>query len=323
MSQTMKDQAVGLRLMWGGFWSSRIIITANNFRIFDQLTKPVDANHVAMAVGCDPRATEVLLNALAALRLIKKSRQLYSNLPIASRFLVTGSKYYQGDILKHADNLWNSWSQLDMVLKTGKAASSKFDHNAFIMGMHNIAQFVAPDIVQAIGGIDRVESALDLGGGPGTYSIELLRQGAKAVTHFDLNPTTRIARKLANEANVKDKLKFISGDVLHNDIGGGYDLVLISQFIHAFSPEETSLIFSKSFEALRSGGRIAVHEFRIDPSHASPTQGALFSVNMLVGTNGGRCYPAAEISAMLRKAGFVKPLVSTVTGNNLVIATKR
>lgn len=65
-------EAVGLRMLWGGFWSSRIIISANNLGIFDQLTEPRDACAVARAIKADPRATEVLLDALTALRTGKK-----------------------------------------------------------------------------------------------------------------------------------------------------------------------------------------------------------------------------------------------------------
>jgi RNA-binding protein YhbY len=40
--------------------------------------------------------------------------------------------------------------------------------------------------------------------------------------------------------------------------------------------------------------------------HTRPTSGALFAVNMLVGTAGGRTYSFEEIKSALESAGFIK-----------------
>ncbi|MGB4599573.1 MAG: methyltransferase [Trichlorobacter sp.] len=314
-----QEQAQWLRMLWGGFWSSRIIITANNLQIFDHLTEPKDAPALAELIKSDPRATEVLLHALVALQLLKKHQGRFRNASLSTRFLVSGTPHYQGDILKHADNLWNSWSQLDNVVKTGKPASkTTFDHHAFIMGMHNIAHLVAPEVVRSIG-MQGVAKAMDLGGGPGTYAMEMRRQGAASVTHFDLPDTTNVAKRLTKQAGI-DGILFKSGDVLQDKLGAGYDLVLLSQLIHAFSAEQTQMIFEKVCQALRPGGRVVVQDFALNPNLTSPTQGALFSVNMLVNTPGGRCYPAQEIRALLKQAGFVRASSRMAAGNSLTIA---
>ncbi len=312
-------EAQWLRMMWGGFWSSRIIITANNLQLFDHLTEPREASTLAALIKADPRATEVLLDALTALRLVRKQNGRYRNASLSAKFLVRGTPHYQGDILRHADNLWQGWSQLDTVVKTGKPASEvAFDHRAFIMGMHNIADLIAPEVVKVIN-LQGVDRALDLGGGPGTYALEMRRQGATRVTHFDLPATSAIARKMVKQAGL-DGIVFRSGDVLTDELGEGYDLILLSQFIHAFSAEQTLRVFQKACRALTPGGRIVVQEFPLNPSHTSPTQGALFSVNMLVNTAGGRCYPAQEIRTLLKQAGCVRASSRTVAGNSLTIA---
>lgn len=318
---TVQEQAQWLRMLWGGFWSSRIIITANNLGLFDLMTEAKSAAAIAAEAACDPRATQQLLNALTALQLVKKQQGLYRNAPLSAKFLVRGTPHYQGDILRHADNLWNSWSQLDQVVKSGQPARASFNHQAFIMGMQNIAGLIAPEVIRAVN-MQGVRHALDLGGGPGTYALEMLRQGAAQVTHFDLPDTTAIAREMIASADVRG-ISFQSGDILQDHPGSGFDLVLLSQFIHAFSPEETRLIFEKAYSCLTPGGRIAVQEFPFNPDHTSPTQGALFSINMLVNTPGGRCYPPAEIRSLLRQAGFCTATSSMVAGNSLTIAKRK
>jgi len=63
-------------------------------------------------------------------------------------------------------------------------------------------------------------------------------------------------------------------------------------------------LLKKVRAALNPGGRVVVQEFAIDASRTKPPQAALFSVNMLVNTPGGRCYAPGEIKGWLKEAGY-------------------
>lgn len=147
-----------------------------------------------------------MLDALTGLGLLRKNKNRYSNLPIAAKFLVSGQPYYQGDILRHADTLWKNWSGLDEVMKTGKSYHKSHDQEAFILGMHNLARLKARDIIKAIG-LKDVKTALDLGGGPGTYSIEMAKRGIKA-TLFDYPETIEIAKRVISKIPLYPLLPF-------------------------------------------------------------------------------------------------------------------
>jgi len=187
-------QAKELRKLWGGFWPARVLLTANNFGIFDYLKSPKTAIEIAKSLKTDSRATEILLDALTGLGLLKKSGNKYKNTLTANRFLIKESPYYHGDIIKHADTLWKNWSGLDEIIKTGRPNRSAHDHEAFIKGMHNIASLKAKDVIKAID-LKGVKKALDLGGGPGTYSIEMAKKGVLA-TLFDVPETIKIAKEI-------------------------------------------------------------------------------------------------------------------------------
>jgi ubiquinone/menaquinone biosynthesis C-methylase UbiE len=297
----MLDDAKELRRVWGGFWSSRVLLTANNFRVFEYLEIPRTAGNLADILKTDRRATEILLDALTGLGLAKKTRAGYKNTSLSRRFLISRNPYYQGDILRHADALWRNWSGLDEVLRTGQPHHTAHDHRSFIRGMHNIAVLKAGKVIRAVG-LRGVRKALDLGGGPGTYAIEMAKRGV-SVTLFDRPETVDIAKEVIKEAKVKD-IRFLSGDFLHDDIGKGYDLIFISQVLHSCSEGESSHVIRKSGNALNSGGRIAVQEFYLENDRAHPVQSALFSVNMLVNTAAGRCYSPSEIKKWLSGAGL-------------------
>ncbi len=297
------EQSQQLKKLWGGYQSARVLMTANNYRVFDCLQKQKTANALAKDIGADVRATEILLDALAGMGLLIKQKDRYKNSSQSSRFLVSESPYYQGDIIKHGETMWDRWSDLDKVMKTGKPSQRSRDHDAFILGMHNISSHKAKNIISEVE-LEGVQSALDLGGGPGTYSIEMARRGAH-VTLFDLPETIEIAKKLlARSPKAAKKMTFLEGDFFVDDIGSGYDLIFISQIVHSLSEKENISLLRKCRKALSDKGRVVIHEFPIKDSKIAPVRSALFAVNMLVNSEGGRTWSPRDIKEWFKKAGF-------------------
>jgi 3-hydroxy-5-methyl-1-naphthoate 3-O-methyltransferase len=315
MTRKVIDEAEELRRLWAGYWSSRVVITANNLGVFDLLKSPKTAGDVASELNTDSRATEMLLNALTGLGLLKKKSGTFRNGPLSNKFLVRGKPFYQGDILRHADTLWKNWSGLDEVVRTGNPRRAARDHESFIRGMHNVASIRVNDVLRETG-LRGVKRALDLGGGPGTYSIALAKRGVSA-TLFDVPETIAVARDVIRQSGVKG-INMIEGDFMRDDIGGGYDLILISQVLHSFSAEDNVRIIRKSGKALNPRGRIVIQEFYLDESRTNPVHGVLFSINMLVNTVGGRCYSPHEIRSWLEETGFNEVTEKIMAGNVLV-----
>jgi SAM-dependent methyltransferase len=302
------------------FRASRVLITASTCRLFDHLEQWRRPSDVARRLTLDRRATEILLDALVTLGLVQKERGRYRNGDAASSHLVSGSAFYLGDIVGHYATLWDRWSRLDSVVKTGTPVSGPFDHRSFIMGMHNLAKFKASHVIGALD-LSDVKRALDLGGGPGTYSIALAKRGI-GVTLFDMKETVAIARKVISSEKAGSRIGFLEGDFHTDDIGSGYDLILVSQILHSLSSRESISLLRKSHKALKRGGAIAIHEFLLSDDHTHPPQGALFSVNMLVNTTGGRSYAPSEISHMLVKAGF-SSVSHTILEDTVVVQARK
>jgi 2-polyprenyl-3-methyl-5-hydroxy-6-metoxy-1,4-benzoquinol methylase len=315
----MKDMQDFARL-WGGFRASRVVLTANNLGLFGRIGKGSNAARLASALRTDARATEILLDALTALGLLRKRGTTYRLLPPAKHFLLPDSPWYQGDMLRHADTLWKNWSGLDEVVRTGKPnRSGSRHHDVFIRAMHNNAVLHAGAVIGSIDLRD-VRTALDLGGGPGTYSIELAKRGIQ-VTLFDLPNTVEVARETIAHAGAKG-ITFRGGDFHFDDLGGGYDLVIISQVLHSLSGVEARALLAKVHLALAPRGRAVIHEFRLDEDRAGPVPGALFSVNMLVNTTAGRSYAPREMRTWLREAGF-RSLAVRDLGDTVVVSGRK
>jgi hypothetical protein len=303
------------------FMPARIILTANHYRIFDHCeTGGKTPASLSRTLKTDSRATELLLNSLVSIGLLKKNDDRYSNAILSSRYLVRGKPEYQGDIMDHYNVLWDNWSGLNTVLKTGKPFRKAHDHESFILGMHNIASLKEKDVIKALDlrGVNRL---LDLGGGPGTYSIAFAKKKID-VTLLDYPATLRISRRLIREACFQKKIRLLPGDFIKSAWGGGYDMVFISQIFHSYTAGECRGFLRKSRAALRPGGRVVVQEFYLDETRANPPVGAIFAINMLVNTPGGRTYTPKEMTGWMKKAGFVRVEKKLLDDTVLVIGAR-
>lgn len=321
MIRSGEDKNLGWLRQISSFSASRIILTANNFGIFDCLEgNGKTAGAVAKSISADARATELILNSLTAIGLLKKEGARYRNSPVSSKYLVYGKPDYQGDILRHNSILWDNWSGLDTVLKTGKPFRKSHEHESFILGMHNIA---LQRTGKVLGGINLkgVKKVLDLGGGPGTYSMAFAKKKIE-VTLLDYPDTFKISKRLIKEAGLGKNIKLLAAEIMSDDWGGNYDLVFISQIFHAYSPEDCISMLRKSHDALNPAGRVVVQEFYLEESRTAPPQGAIFAINMLVNTEKGRTYTVKEMSSWMKKTGF-KDIGSKLIDETVLVTGKK
>jgi ubiquinone/menaquinone biosynthesis C-methylase UbiE len=299
---SISNELQRLRSFATGFMGARVLITANTLGMFELLERPLSAQSVSKRLNLTRRATEILLDVLVSLGFLKKSGQKYQNSSLSKRFLIKKSPYYQGDLLRHYDNLWRSWSVLDEVVRTGEPSSAEFDFRAFIMAMDNIARFKVKDVIRRIR-LKSVKRVLDLGGGPGTYSLAFARK-AEEVVLYDRPETLRIAEENIKDDPFKNRIVLKAGDFMVDDLGRGYDIVFMSQILHSYSEKECLRLIKKVKRSLVQGGTVVIHEFYLDRTRTSPASGALFAVNMLVNTPSGRSYTQEELQSWLKKAGF-------------------
>jgi 2-polyprenyl-3-methyl-5-hydroxy-6-metoxy-1,4-benzoquinol methylase len=140
---------------------------------------------------------------------------------------------------------------------------------------------------------------LDLGGGHGRYGHELARLGLK-VTLFDRPLCCQIAQE-----RYGDEIGTQSGDFMVDDLGGPYDVVLLSNIVHGLGPDELDSLFGRLRAVIRPGGVVAIKDMFLDDAQARPEAAALFGVTMLLYTSAGRSYTTTEMREHLARAGFV------------------
>jgi (2Fe-2S) ferredoxin/predicted O-methyltransferase YrrM len=300
-----------LNEMIRGFMPSRCVLTALELDIFTAVGDGANAEQVGTRIHANARAAGILLGALVSLGLLAKTGDEYKNTPETARFFVQGSKDNQRNGLLHSANIWHRWSTLTEVVRRGThipidAASTPEWTTNFIAGMQRNSKDRAPLIVKALGttGVRRI---LDLGGGSGSYSIAFAKASPEAQCEIlDLPEVVPLTTEYVSKAGVAEQVSIRAGDMLHDDFGSGYDIVMLNAICHMFSEEQNLDIFRRARKALAQNGRLVVQDFILNPDKTGPQHAALFSVNMLVGTDAGASYSEVEYASWMKAAGFTE-----------------
>ena len=307
------------------FMPSRVILTALELDVFSAIGEGCTAAELAKRLRTDCRGTELLLDALASLGLLRKEDAMFRNSPQAARFLAEGSPDSARQAQLHTANMWKRWSYLTDSVKTGEPAP--VDRGAdsvasFIAAMDHSSRGRVRAITQALQ-LNGTRRVLDLGGGSGAYSIAFAKASPELQSEIvDLPEVVSIAQEHIRSAGFSQRITVRAGDMLTADLPSrSYDLVLLSSICHMFSPEENRALLARARAALCPKGRIAIADFIIDPDKASPRSAALFALNMLVATRGGATYSEPEYEAWLKEAGFAEVKRIRMPGPiNLIVA---
>jgi SAM-dependent methyltransferase len=300
-----------IREFAASFQKSRILLTGFELDIFSNVYESgASSNLIADNLHLDEHACERLLNALVSLGFLTKQNDLFFNTAESFTFLSKKSPDYLGGLM-HTNHLWNTWSNLSQVIRTGNPANRSEINvrgedwlSPFINAMHDRAKKQAP---QQLAGIDLsgIRSVLDVGGGSGAYSMEFVskKPGIEA-TVFDLPNVVHLTKKYLDLEGFSARIKTHAGDYTTDDLPKGFDLVFLSAIIHSNSLETNRLLIKKCYKSLNKKGKIIIQDWMMNNDRTQPVQGAIFAINMLVGTEAGDCFTEQEVKEMLKGAGF-------------------
>jgi 2-polyprenyl-3-methyl-5-hydroxy-6-metoxy-1,4-benzoquinol methylase len=154
---------------------------------------------------------------------------------------------------------------------------------------------------------DRKLRVLDLAAGHGLYGIAFAKQNPQIeVTAVDWPKVLEVANENAQAAGVAGRYQTKPGSAFDVDYGTGYDLVLLTNFLHHFDKDTCVTLLRKVHAALADGGRAVALEFVPNDDRVTPPQAAAFSVQMLGGTPTGDAYTFVELEQMAHNAGFAR-----------------
>lgn len=302
----------------------RILLTAIELNVFTAVDGGATVAHVARRIRTEPRATEMLLNALVALKMLRKTDGVFENEPLAATLLTDSSPENVRLAMLHTVHRWETWSTLTDRVR-GRITPVEYRmrgsarHEQLLARLHRKAAEQAPELVLAIG-VDGVRRVLDIGGGSGAYAIALANASPEIeVDVVDLPDVVPIMNRYVAAAGLGGRVRTRSGDLLKDEFGTGYDLALLSSVTHLLSEQENRDLIARCRRALASSGRLVIRDWVLDSDKTSPREATITALQMLVATPHGSTYSCDEYAVWLRDAGFAEFELRQLEGGRRVV----
>lgn len=296
----------------GYYWETKILLTAVKLDVFSAIDeKPKAVQDIAGRILADKLALALLLNALVAMKLLTKEGDLYGNSSTALKHLVRHSAQYVGHLLLLHDAEWRNWGQLEETIRTGRRT---VDRHVFetdpelgsnvLTVLNRIGQQSGPDFARRLK-LTGSERLLDLGGGAGTNAIAFCQAYSELrATVFDLPATLKLTKKTVKDAGLESRITLAPGDFNRDQLGGPYDVVLMSDILHYQTFQMNHDLVKKAFVSLAPGGRLIIKDRFLDEAGTGPAWTTAFTIHILVNTQYGSCYKCSDAMQWLTESGF-------------------
>jgi len=271
---------------------------------------------IAQACGVSERGARILCDYLAVMGFLTKEDVRYSLTRDSAVFLDRRSPAYLGGAVEFLGSSMLTEAFNDIAgaaRKGGTAISSEGslapDHPIwvkFARAMGAMSAMPAQAIVDMTGSEGATSlRVLDIAAGHGVYGIAFARKNPNAlVTALDWPHVLDVAKENAKAAGVIDRYKTIEGSAFDVEFGTGYDVILLTNFLHHFDGPTCETLLRKVHAALADGGKAITLEFVPNDDRISPPNSAMFSMVMLASTPSGDAHTFAELRGMFESAGF-------------------
>jgi len=262
------------------------------------------------------RGVRILCDYLTIIGFLSKDDGGYQLTPTSAFFLNRHSPTYSGTISQFLNlpELVSAYGKLADVIRNGETAmvgkgTVDAEDPVWVVFAKSMTPLIGPTadfVASLINGAGRAKArVLDIAAGHGLFGISVARHNPEAeIVAVDWPAVLRVAQENARKAGVQARYELLAGDAFTIDFKGPYDAVLLTNLLHHFNDEACVSLLRKIHASLKPGCRLVTLEFVPNDDRISPAIPAAFSLTMLAQTPEGDAYTFAELSKMLKAAGF-------------------
>lgn len=294
------------------------IKTAIELDVFSAIARgSVTSKEIAAACGASERGTRILCDYLVIIGFLTKENGNYGLTPDSATFLDKSSPAYMGSVIDFmlSPMLTGNFVHLTEAVKKGGAAGEtqplEPEHPVWVKFARAMVPMMAMPSQQLARLVDSKANEplkiLDIAAGHGLFGLAFAKQNPQAeITAVDWPNVLGVAKENAENSGVSDRYHTAPGSAFEVDFGAGYDVVLLTNFLHHFDVATCETLLKKVHAALKDGGRAVALEFVPNEDRVTPPQAAAFSMMMLGATPAGDAYTFTELETMFRDAGFTR-----------------
>lgn len=302
------------------------------------------AAQLAPRCGAAERGMRILCDGLVLLDFLTKdnARQpRYRLSEVAATFLDKRSPAYFGGVTQFllAPHIRGGFENLTSAVRRGGTVMGE-RHDGTVAPEHPVwvdfARAMAPamsmaatklaELLDPAPDASRPLRILDVAAGHGLFGISIARRNPAAhVTALDWSTVLAVAKENAKAVGLgDDRYATIAGSAFDAPLGGPYDLVLLTNFLHHFNWTECEDVLRRFHAVTAPGGRAVILEFAPDDDRVTPADMAGFALTMLATTPEGDAYTVREYQSMLKTAGYRDPEMHPLppTNERVVLARR-
>ena len=236
----------------------------------------------------------------------------YGLTPEAALFLSKRSRAYMGSaamFLAHEHHVGHFKDVAAVVRKGGSLDDGNMGPDdpvwvEFARSMAELNGGVSRMIAPLVARTGHAMKVLDVAAGHGIFCIDVAKLNPAAeIFAVDWSNVLQVAIENAEAAGISNRFHPIAGSAFDVDLGSGYDLVLLPNFLHHFDPPTNVKLLQRIRAAMKADGVLATAEEVPNDDRVTPPI-ASFSMMMLCSTPAGDAYTFREFDAMFREAGF-------------------
>ena len=315
--ETLLETSEELSRVAFGFMASKALFGALHIDLFSRVSEGVATiDDLAAATKVPRNRIMTLVTALTSIGALKFEGGKYSNSPAAEQFLVRGAKYDFGDYLRYQidKQMYPFLQQLNDVLD-GSLGPEEIDSYAHWMSDGDQATLYSESqhsgslgpgrSLARVVDLSRARTLLDVGGGTGAMTISLCNAYPELEsTIIDFPNVAEIGWRFVSEADLVNRVRYIPGNALESTWPTEQDAVLMSYLLSGVPGGRISDLIDWTWESLRPGGVLMVHDFMVDQNRRGPTLAALWQLQHMAFTPDAQSISTAWLSERLKEKGF-------------------
>ncbi|MBS1840917.1 MAG: class I SAM-dependent methyltransferase, partial [Acidobacteria bacterium] len=261
----------GIFQMLNAYQQTAVLRAAIELDLFSAIGEgATTAEAIAARVNAKTRGVRILCDALCVAGLLTKNGLEYGLSVDAATFLDRKSPACIASIAGFLgrSELTKNFSVLTETIQNGAPPAdtvAEAENPIWVSFARSMAPLTVPsanfiaDLLGAQNG--QPMKVLDIAAGHGNFGITIAKLNPKAqIVAQDWAPVLTVALENAQRANVEARVQVLPGSAFEVEFGEGYDVVLLTNFLHHFDAATNESLLKKIHTALRPGGRVVTLE---------------------------------------------------------------
>ncbi len=271
-----------------------------------------DEASLAEELGISELNAERLVVSCLSLGLLDTAEGGLQNAPDVDRYLVEGRPGYAGAWMRFTRRDVPGWFAIAETMTSGVEpthlgmyenltveAARKYHQATYSIGMGAGRRFVRQVDLE---GRRRL---LDLGGGSGAYSINVVEAYPEmSAAVLDLPPVVEVTAEFLARHGVEDRVETLGGDFTSTPFPADCDVVVMASNLPIYDSPTIAAVVARAHDALLPGGEMHLIGEMLHDDRKGPVDAAMWGMNELLCGGRGRAHTEAECVGYFTDAGF-------------------